>query len=163
MFLMLLVFQFFEIQASPLSNLIHKGIDEVSCKDLINKTYVAIAKARKEAISHKKNDLNGKLARLYILQANAVSLYNKNNYSEAACSSTLARKYASEIITSLNPEKDADSFYFLTDEEKKKAEHCSNDEDILKKAKNAQPTLSEIDSQYINSNMSLGTIKFEIN
>jgi hypothetical protein len=121
-----------------------------SYKSLINKTGLAVLEAQKAVIASNKTNVNGSLANVVRLQLNAVALFNQQNYALAAYASNLSRQEAIKLITTLNG--NANSFYTISDEEKKLFATARSQSNADQLAKQNFSTLSANDTDYLAPN-----------
>jgi hypothetical protein len=116
-------------------------------KKFINKSTIVVYQAQKTMIATHTNDVNGKLAQLFILQMNAVASFNKGDLPLAAGFSNMARQNALEIIASLGGKQDG--FYDITIEESELFKNSPDKIELKVQARKAFPLLSEKDQDYI--------------
>jgi ABC-type transporter MlaC component len=127
-----------------------------SYKSLINKTASAVLEAQKAVIASNKASVDGSLANVFRLQLNAVALFNQQNYALAAYTSNLSRQEAIKLITALNGS--ANSFYTISDDEKKLFAASRSQSNADQVAKQNFSTLSANDNDYLAPNQFLKTI-----
>ena len=103
-------------------------------------------KAQKEMIAASTNNVDGKLAQLFILQMNAVALYNQQNYKRAVFFSSSARLAAKEIIKGLHDQTD---FYDVSADEKKLLTLNISPAEVDAELQKNFPSLSRSDRDYL--------------
>lgn len=116
--------------------------------DLLRKSTVSIYKAQKQMLANQKTDANGKLAKAVLYQSYAVKLFNENKFNEANCASALSRKYALEIIQSID--KKTDDYFSLTSEERLNLKNCLKETELNQNAKKYFKDRSESDAEYLD-------------
>ena len=122
---------------------------EDSKEFFLDQASTAIAKARKEMLTHKKNDMNGRLAKAMLLQYYAINLYKKDKSSNKfMCSSAAAWNYAIEIIKDIDGK--VSSGYLMTEKEQKLLNSCMSKEELLLESKKNATNFSETEEDYLN-------------
>lgn len=119
-------------------------------KNCLIRTNIAVYKAQKQMVANHSNDIQGKLAKIIILQSNAVYYLEGQNKAMSICYSLLARKYALGIIQLLSTDNKVDPVYSISEEEKKLSGDCLTEDQLLKQGKNNFPNYSENDKDYLD-------------
>jgi len=129
-------------------------------KAMLKRTSVAIHKAQKTMLSKGKTEVGGNLAKAVLLQSHAVKLYEEKKQSRAVCGSAQARELAAAIIKDLNGK--ADTFYLVSEEEKKLLTECPNEAELLKESKIAFKNLSSTTDKDYADPQSLNTTNIDL-
>src|SRR3990170_1384884 len=119
-------------------------------KNCVTLTNITVYKAQKQMISNHSTEFQGKLAKIILLQSNAIYYLEGQNKLIAICYSLLARKYALEIIQFHSADNKVDPYYLISEEEKKLSNNCLDESQLLKQGKNNFPNYSENDKDYLD-------------